>query len=401
MAKSNPPRIAILGAGPIGLEAGAQAKLLKLPFAIYERGRLAEHVQRWGHVKMFSPFGMNRTDVGRDAILTAKPQHAFPANDAYLTGRETVAAYWQPLADALGSIQTETHVLRIGRQDFFKMDGPGDARRTTSPFRLLLRDKANKERIEEADVILDCTGVYGQHRWAGAGGIPAPGELQAEAQIAYGLEDILGDRKNHYANKSTLVVGSGYSAATSVSLLADLALEQQTTWTIWLSRDDASTPLRRLANDPLKERDRLAAKANNIAARQDHNVTFHPGAVLEAIESLGQDKGFRVTTRGVPKIRTLEVERIIANVGYTPDTNLYRELQVHECFASLAPMKLGAKLLEFRGQDSPKTADAELLRNPEPNFFVLGAKSYGRHSNFLLRAGFEQVRAVFGLIRAT
>ena len=41
---------------------------------------------------------------------------------------------------------------------------------------------------------------------------------------------------------------------------------------------------------------------------------------------------------------------------------------------------------------------AKALRNPEPNFFILGAKSYGRNSNFLLRTGFTQVREVFTLI---
>ena len=41
---------------------------------------------------------------------------------------------------------------------------------------------------------------------------------------------------------------------------------------------------------------------------------------------------------------------------------------------------------------------AQALRNPEPNFYILGAKSYGRNSNFLLRTGFEQVREAFTLI---
>ncbi|MCI0460698.1 MAG: hypothetical protein L0Z62_27420, partial [Gemmataceae bacterium] len=45
----------------------------------------------------------------------------------------------------------------------------------------------------------------------------------------------------------------------------------------------------------------------------------------------------------------------------------------------------------------------DALLSPEPNFFILGAKSYGRNSHFLLRVGFEQVRDVFRLItgRAT
>ncbi len=38
------------------------------------------------------------------------------------------------------------------------------------------------------------------------------------------------------------------------------------------------------------------------------------------------------------------------------------------------------------------------LRNPEPGFYVLGSKSYGRNSDFLLRNGYEQVREVFTLI---
>src|SRR3989442_1745674 len=78
--------------------------------------------------------------------------------------------------------------------------------------------------------------------------------------------------------------------------------------------------------------------------RSTANVEFHPGAVVEAIEFLGQDRGFRVSARTPEKNRTWDVDRIIGNVGYTPDTNLYRELQVHECYASLGPMKLAAAL---------------------------------------------------------
>ena len=40
----------------------------------------------------------------------------------------------------------------------------------------------------------------------------------------------------------------------------------------------------------------------------------------------------------------------------------------------------------------------ESLRNPEPNYYILGAKSYGRNADFLLPTGFEQIRDVFTLI---
>jgi hypothetical protein len=137
-----------------------------------------------------------------------------------------------------------------------------------------------------------------------------------------------------------------------------------------------------------------------VATRTDANVEFHPQTVVETIESPGPEKGFKVGTRCGGKSRTWEVERIIANVGYTPDTNLYRELQVHECYASLGPMRLAAALAKQASADclAINARGPDLLRNPEPNFFILGAKSYGRNSNFLLRSGFEQVRDVFTIV---
>jgi hypothetical protein len=281
-----------------------------------------------------------------------------------------------------------------------KEDAPGDAKRSQQPFRLLVREAKSRERIEEADIVLDCTGTYGHHRWMGDGGIPAAGELPLEAQISYGLDDVAGERRNTYAGKSILVVGGGYSAATTVCNLATLAESDPATWVIWLARSAGTQPLKRITNDPLRERDRLAVRANNLATRTDGNVEFHNQAAIDAVESGGPDKGFKVTARCADKQRTWDVDRIVANVGYTPETGLYRELQIHECYASLGPMKMAAALLKHAGSDclAIPSQVADTLRNPEPEFFILGAKSYGRNSQFLIRTGFDQVRDVFRLI---
>ncbi|MCI0378276.1 MAG: NAD(P)-binding domain-containing protein [Gemmataceae bacterium] len=407
MAKTETPRIAILGAGPIGLEAAAYAQALGMPFTVYERGRIGEHLHRWGHVRLFSPFGMNATPLGRSLILKNVPKFEFPADDACITGREHVSSYLMPLAETLEDrIQTDTLVLQVGRRGLLKEDQPGSAIRAQQPFRLLLRDKQNRERIEEADIVLDCTGTYAQHRWLGEGGIPAIGELAAEGQISYVLDDIPGERRNHYANRNILVIGAGYSAATTVCSLAALAADNPSTWVYWIARCQGHWPFKRIPNDPLKERDRLALRANNLAARTDDNVEFHPQTVVEAIESAGPERGFRVVTRSLGKQRHFEVERIVANVGYSPDRLLYRELQIHECYASLGPMKLAAALVESTPEKSNVEGDClkesshgpESLRNPEPNFYILGSKSYGRNAQFLLRVGFEQIRDVFHLI---
>jgi thioredoxin reductase len=403
MPRTESPRIAILGAGPIGLEAALYAASLQLPFIVYEAGRVGEHLLRWGHVRLFSPFAMNSTSLGRARVRASHADQQLPDDSDLLTGREHLAAYLEPLAASppiREHIRTQTLVLQVGRAGFLKEESPGDDRRAKQPFRILLRTVDGKERVEEADLVLDCTGTYGRHRTLGDGGIAAIGELAAERHIAYGLEDILGDRRGHYADKTTIVVGGGFSAATTVSNLATLAEKHPSTWVIWLARDRGMQPIKRIMNDTLRERDRLAVRANTLATRPDGGVEFHPQVAIDAVEAGGPDGPFAIHGRRDGKPTKWEGDRLIANVGYSPNDRLYRELQVHECYATLGPMALAAALLKHAGGDclTVPAQGAATLRNPEPNFFLLGSKSYGRNSAFLMRAGFTQVRDVFTLI---
>jgi hypothetical protein len=225
LSKPAAPHIAVLGGGPIGLEAALYGRALNFPVTLYERGRIGQNVHDWGHVHLFSPFGMNTTPLGRSAILAERPRHPFPAGDECITGRQYLAGYIEPLAATSllkGVVFANTNVPFLGRAGFLKHQSPGGQQRSQRPFRLFVQDTAG-EREAFADVVLDCTGTYGLHRWLGDGGIPAIGEWEAQPRIRYGLDDILGDARTRYAGKLTLVVGAGYSAATSVCQLATLA----------------------------------------------------------------------------------------------------------------------------------------------------------------------------------
>jgi thioredoxin reductase len=370
------PRIAVLGAGPVGLEAALQASNAGYPVTVYERGDVGEFVGQWGHVRLFTPFGMNTTPLGLDVIRKEHPGHQLPGPNDLITGHEYRDAYLVPLtvtARLADAVVTRTHVVTIGRAGILKIDAAKDPKRAAAPFRLLLRDDKGSERFAEADIVLDCTGTYGRHAWLGDGGIPAVGEIAAEKQIAYGVDDVLGKRMTHYAGKSVIVVGSGFSAATTVCTLAQLAEENTATWVFWLTRGPRSTPLVRNPSDPLRERDRLAAKANNLATRGDGNVEYHPQVFIDEVTSHGPDKGFRVSARCNGNPTVWEVDRVIGNVGYLPDPALTRELHVGDF------------------------ADG-MVRQPEPGYFVFGMKSFGRDSSFLLKRGFEQVTEVMRMI---
>src|SRR5258708_40231642 len=93
-----PLRLAILGAGPVGVEAALYAARLKLPSTVYERGEVGEHLQQWGHIKLFTPFGMNTTSLGKAILREEQARRDLPGDSDLLTGKEHLAAYLEPLA---------------------------------------------------------------------------------------------------------------------------------------------------------------------------------------------------------------------------------------------------------------------------------------------------------------
>jgi thioredoxin reductase len=388
-----PKRVAILGAGPIGLEAALYAVELGHDVQLYERGTVGENVRSWGHVQMFSPWGINRSPLGSrvlaDAGVEPEPDDLCPTGAAY------VDRYLAPLAGSprLARRIDERHVVRcVGRERIGKPDLVGGPRHRHS-FRVLL-DGPDGERIEHADVVLDCTGTYGRPNWFGNGGVPALGERALRHRIDYTLRDITGEARPRFAGRRVLLVGGGHSAATALDALVRLA----STRVVWVVRSDRDPPLPEIEDDPLPERRRLSHLANELAWGADPRVEFHRSTVVERVAERGGGFDVELSSHGASDV--VQVDRILAHVGYQPDNSIYRELQIHECYASFGPIKLAATLLAGDATDCLAGASAgpETLRNPEPDFFVLGAKSYGKHSNFLIRTGLGQVRDVFALI---
>lgn len=372
MAKGGPLRIAVLGAGPVGIEAALYAKGCGHTVTVYERGQIGEHLLRWGHVKMFTPFGSNVTPLGLQCLLREKRPKDIPAEADLLTGRQFRDAYLVPLSESetlIESMHPQNLVLQVGRAANVKKSEPDDA----MPFRLLVRSvSGGVERIDTSDAILDCTGTYMTPNWLGDGGMPAIGEIAARQFIPHGLEDIAGEKRDSYAGRSIVLVGGGYSAATAICQLAALAEEHPSTWVFWLTNGHRGAPLPRIPNDPLKERDKLAAKANSLATRCDGNLEFHPQTQLDEVISHGPDKGFRVAGRSAGRPVCWDVDRVIGAAGYRADLRLSGTLKVDE--------------------------PAGRVETREPGYFILGTKSFGRDSGFFLKDAVDQIRTVFAIL---
>jgi len=193
------------------------------------------------------------------------------------------------------------------------------------------------------------------------------------------------------STKHVVVAGSGYSAATSVCELSDIVPH-----ITWITRDNRACPVAPIPDDSLPERAALTKRANRLALDRSSAITWRPGLLVHSIDRT--TTGFRLMLTDRQGVREeLDCDRLVANPGFRPDVRPFEELQVHRCYATEGPIKMAAHLLGESGSDCLRQSvpGPDLLRNPEPDFFILGAAGYGRDSHFLLKSGFEQLEQLF------
>jgi hypothetical protein len=391
-------RLAVLGAGPVGLDAALAARASGFRLRVYEAAPVpAGHVRAWGHVRLFTPWEMNVSHRMRQGLQEAgKPLRV--DEKARPTGHELVDRVMDPLWRLSGlreSLHTRTEVVAVGRQGTLKHEEIGGGRRLHRPFRILLQGGDGREWVEYADVVLDCTGTWGNPNTLGDGGIPAPGERQLDDRIQRMIPELPRER-NVWGGKTILLAGAGHSAQTAARALSELVESVPDTWVLWLLRSE-DLSLGAVEDDPLPGRRELTRRASALVQGASPAIQALPGRVVDALCPVGTEVEVRLARRDGAR-ETIRVDRILSLTGGVGDHQLYRQLQVHECYATSGPMKLAAALLGGGEADclNQESHGAEALSNPEPSFYLLGDKSYGRNNTFLLRTGWEQVDEIFG-----
>lgn len=384
--------IAIIGAGPVGLAAAAHLLERRLPFVLLEAGPMpAQAVRHWSHVRLFSPW-RELIDPAARRLLTAAGWRA-PDPEAPPTAGELVEGYLAPLAalPPIGAaLRTSARVVRVGRLGLDKLRTAG---REALPFEIRLDPDGPGPRTLLARAVIDASGTWQQPNPLTSSGYASPGEEALSGRVAHGIPDVLGRMRDAYAGKRVLVAGSGHSAMNIVIDLVGLAQEEPATRTVWVMRKTPSaSSFGGGGADALEARGALGLTARR--ALDSASVELAAPFQITGIEP-AEGGGLLVRGYSGQSLAAIRVDRAIAATGFRPDHGFAREIRLDldpwlEAPRALAP--LIDPNLHSCGTVPPHGAGQ--LAHPEPGYFIVGIKSYGRAPTFLLLTGYEQVRSV-------
>jgi len=400
---------------------------------VYESGTsVACSMKDWEHVRLFSPVSMNVSPQGLEAIKSLKEDvDGKPAldMDEFLTGKQFVEQYLNPIYKFL--IKENVHVELGCTVTAISKCGVSDSplqknRKKKERFRLLLSYASGKQSSAFFDYVVDATGTYAtsQGKWLGSDEPPVVTNKEISNnsyQLGFFniIPDVLGKHKDFFVSSSNegvkvIVVGSGYSAVTTLNKLRELALASPGEVNLhvsWVTRTLAGVePYERIKDDPLPQRRALAVLGNQLASSvhcslpENMSVKYFDSTDVKTMRA---DPVSGVHVKAIRNGAKLELDAdiLVANVGFRPDLNLFGEVNMNTCWANESPKKLSSpqKAEGIKRKDSGEVLSQDMpgedtFLNPASHFFIIGMKSYGRSSDFLMRIGIEQIDSIFNII---
>ncbi len=378
----------VIGAGPVGLSAAAHLIARGLQPLVLEAGPGAgTAVRGWSHVRLFSPWA-ELIDPAAEKLL-APTGWLRPQDTTYPTGADWVEKYLEPLAQVLGSRvrfgARVTGVSRAGR------DRVVDQGRDEQPFTVHVTTATGVQERLAARAVIDASGTWERPGPLGGDGLPALGEATASRRIALRVPDLSDPEvRARYAGKRTAVVGSGASAFTALSGLADLAQQAPDTHAVWVLRRGIGTGTFGGGEaDQLPARGALGQRAKS-AVEAGHASTV-TGFRTAAVERDGE----RIVLVGDDGRRLEPVDEVIGLTGLRPDLSFLDELRLALDERLQAPVLL-APLIDpnVHSCGSVRPHGVKELSHPERDVYLVGMKSYGRAPTFLAMTGYEQVRSI-------
>jgi Pyridine nucleotide-disulphide oxidoreductase len=263
--------------------------------------------------------------------------------------------------------------------------------RENVPFEIRYQNGKGPETLR-AHAVIDASGTWHSPNPAGASGLPAIGERDAQARVSYAMPDVLGRDRARFAGKTVAVLGAGHSAIGTLTDLTTLAGQMPGTNVLWLLRgNDPAKAFGGGANDKLVARGELGARFASLVA--SGMVKVEAGFAVTHVTSTGDR--LRVASGSACCGRHVVVDELIVATGFRPDLSFLSEVRLRLDPAIEAPIAL-APLIDPNEHScgTVRPHGARELVQDDSGLYLAGIKSYGRAPTFLMITGYEQVRSI-------
>jgi 2-polyprenyl-6-methoxyphenol hydroxylase-like FAD-dependent oxidoreductase len=197
MSIEPPSTIAIVGAGPSGLEAALYARYLGYRVVVLEQAEVGAHVLRHGDTVLAHPFQYCHSTLAVAALRAQQPQYQPPPDDARLTAAQWAHDYLLPLAatDLVADhIRAPVRVTAItpATPSATSLSPEQEEPERSLPFTVWAEAEQGQQIQLEADVVIDASGSGG--RPLGGSRSPAsPTEQQPAGEMPGGDDQGRGD----------------------------------------------------------------------------------------------------------------------------------------------------------------------------------------------------------------
>lgn len=370
-----PATIAIVGAGPVGVEAALYARFLGYFVMLFDTRRVGHRPLACGDQLLDQPWSEVASPLGLAALAAQGTGKDLPASDARVSYRQYVEEYLIPVArtDLLyESVQVNSPVTSISRTCCAPDQTVSLDRRAEQEFRLLIDSRQRGEYTQLADIVLDCSGLSRLPGSASGGGL-AIGERANLHEMLLGRVDVLGKQRERLAGKHALIYGRDWAAcanALDIVRLSQVAEGTRATWIVPKQLSDQD-PLSLPADTPAE----FVTAAQRLVANEESDSPI--GCIAAwGIEAVQFDAagGWRARLQ-VEEEGTLDVQgdALINCRNVARDWNIVDALPL-ACEVA---------------------ADGS---TGEPHYYVLGHKAVGPEADFAVPDAFEQIKRVFARI---